>query len=71
MTLIRGGHHSICNCPKCLSKSSTASQLECSAPLRTAANMQLIITAAAERNKKDGEQLLKEYGLRPLQVNQT
>ncbi|KAH9921770.1 uncharacterized protein B0H18DRAFT_1086042 [Fomitopsis serialis] len=66
MAMIRGGHHSLCNCPKCLAESKNLSLLEICAPLRTAARSQEVVGLAKNRNKTEGEELLKKFGLRGL-----
>lgn len=69
MTLIRGGHQSIHNCVVCLVSSKDLSKLEEHALLRSQQNTLTVIKAANERNKTQGEALLKQYGLRNLAVS--
>ncbi|EPT01467.1 hypothetical protein FOMPIDRAFT_1120536, partial [Fomitopsis schrenkii] len=66
MVLIRGGHQSIHNCPACVVSSEDLAKLEEHALLRTQQGTMRILKMAEERNKTQGEALLKEYGLRNL-----
>ncbi|KZT70542.1 hypothetical protein DAEQUDRAFT_667378, partial [Daedalea quercina L-15889] len=67
MALIRGGHHSLCNCPRCLAKNKELTLLEKDWPLHTSEHMQRVIQTAAGWNKTAAEGLLKDYGLHPLE----
>ena len=69
MTLIRGGHQSIHNCPVCLVSSKDLTKLEEHALLRTQESAITILRMADTRNKTEAEALLKAYGLRKLAVS--
>ena len=59
MTLIRGGHQSIHNCPVCLVSFKDLTKLEEKALSRTQESTMEILKMADQRNKTDGEALLK------------
>ena len=69
MTLIRGGHQSLVNCPVCLVESKNLSQLEQHATLHSQEATMQVLKLAKERNKTSSDALLKQYGLRNLAVS--
>ena len=68
MSLIRGAK-GLCPCPICLIPADQLSDLETKYPLRTAEGSQAIVhDAEACQTVADAEELLKDAGLRPVQV---
>ncbi|TFY65027.1 hypothetical protein EVJ58_g2245 [Rhodofomes roseus] len=66
MAMIRGGHQSLCNCPRCLAKSKDLTLLEQHAIPRTPENMQAVLTEAQApgNTRAAADKVLKDYGLR-------
>ena len=69
MALIRG-NQGLCPCPVCLVSSKKLIKLEEHSVLRTQKATLELLAAVKERNKTQGEELLKQYGLRNLQVSE-
>ncbi|KAH9844247.1 uncharacterized protein C8Q71DRAFT_826723 [Rhodofomes roseus] len=66
MAMIRGGHQSLCNCPRCLAKSKDLTLLEQHAIPRTPENMQAVLAEAQApgNTRAAADKVLKDYGLR-------
>jgi hypothetical protein len=56
-------------CPICLVPGDQLTNLSETFPLRTTQNMKKICETAKSLNASEGEKLLKEYGLRGVEVN--
>ncbi|KAH9828716.1 uncharacterized protein C8Q71DRAFT_799953 [Rhodofomes roseus] len=66
MALIRGGHQSLCNCPRCLAKKKGMASLGEPVVWRTPENTQEVLALAHTRPAGAKEGLLKDYGLRDI-----
>ncbi|EPS99113.1 hypothetical protein FOMPIDRAFT_12620, partial [Fomitopsis schrenkii] len=66
MTLIKGGHQSLVNCTVCLVTSEDLTKLEEHALLRSQQGTMEVLRRVDQRNKTQGQALLKKYGLRNL-----
>ncbi|KZS99987.1 uncharacterized protein LAESUDRAFT_718389 [Laetiporus sulphureus 93-53] len=66
MALIRG-MNSRCCCPICLVPTEKLMDLHLDFPLRTAADSRAIVKAAQTMKREEANELLKIYGLRPVE----